>query len=158
MQPLIIFGTRNREEDKGSGDFFCPHCNEKRRYNRKRVRNYFSLYFVPLIPLGKGQEYVQCQFCSMAFQPEVLDMTIKPKRKIRPLAEQLNTLKDRLESGVPVEYVIADLTAAGLDRDLANENVNRMIGEVRRICPTCNLTYAGNVMTCAEDGTALVDA
>ncbi len=160
MQPLIIFGARPRVTSVDSGTFLCPNCStsrdQQRRYERKRSRNYFTLYFVPLVPLGNGQEFIECQNCQTAFDPTVLDVNFKPKRRVLPLAQQLNTLQQRLQDRTPIEYAVADLTAAGLDHDLAQENVRRAIGEARRQCPECNLTYAPTVERCAEDDTPLV--
>jgi len=152
----IIFGTGPRRENMDSGEFYCPHCQTTRQYKRQRVRNYFRLYFIPLIPLGDSQEIIECETCGMAFAPRVLEMNApQPKRKARPLAKQLNTLEETLRGGAPVEYVVAELTAAGLDRDLANENVARVLGDDRVQCPQCGLTYARGVSQCAEDGTPL---
>lgn len=156
MQP-IIFGTGPRRERVDEGEFFCPHCQTTRHYERLNVRNYFRLYFIPLIPLGDGREVVVCTTCNNGFDPQVLLMEKpKPKRELRSLAVQLNTLENRLRSGTPIEYAIADLTAAGLDRDLAQDNVDRVIGTARKSCPQCGLTYTADVMTCAEDGATLV--
>ncbi len=161
MQPLILFGTRPRETDLGKGEFYCPACSvareDKRVYKRKQVRNYFTLYFVPIIPLGDADEYVICQHCGVAHPPDVLEREFIPKRRILPLAQQLNTLRERLEDGLPVEYAVADLTAAGLARDMAQDNVRQAIGTARRACPTCGLTYAPAVPRCAEDDTPLTD-
>ncbi len=155
MQPLI-FGTGPRRERVDEGDFFCPHCQADRRYDRVRVRNFFRLYFVPLIPIGDEHEIIVCQTCGTGFDPQILTMDVpKPKRKVQPLAVQLNTLEERLRAGTPIEYAVADLTAAGLDRDLANDNVERVIGAERVSCPECGLTYAAGVSACAEDGAAL---
>jgi hypothetical protein len=159
MQPFIIFGTYPHTTIVSKGKFYCPHCSvekgDQRQYERKKVRNYFSLYFVPMVPLGAGQEFVVCQFCGNVWQPNVLDMTFKPKRRIIPLADQLNTLETRLRDGTPIEYAVADLTAAGLDRDVAQQNVQQVMGDGRKHCPDCGLTYADNVEHCAEDDTPL---
>lgn len=159
MQPLIIFGTRGRETSEGKGKFYCPNCSvtrdDERVYERKKRRNYFSIYFVPLVPLGSGDEYVVCQNCGTAFAPDIVDANFTPKRRIAPLAQQLNTLKQRLEEGTPVEYAVADLTAAGLERNVAQENVRQVIGQQRRACPDCGLTYAASVERCVEDNTPL---
>lgn len=155
MQPLIIFGARPRVTTLDNGTFICPNCSEsssqERRYEHKRSRDFFTLYFVPVIPLGNGQEYIECQHCGVVFEPSVLDVNFKPKRRVLPLAQQLNSLESRLRDGLPIEYAVADLTAAGLDHDLATENVRRAIGVARKQCPECNLTYADSVEHCTED-------
>lgn len=68
----------------------------------------------------------------------------------------MNTLKPRLEEGYPVEFMVRDLTAARLDRDLAIKAVDDAIGSRRKKCPNCRLTYAANITGCRECGTQLV--
>ena len=48
---LIIFGTRGVTYSVATGEFHCPSCAIKRGYDHKRVRRFFTLYFIPLIPL-----------------------------------------------------------------------------------------------------------
>jgi len=75
---LIIFGTRGVTYSAGQGEFWCPSCREKRRYDHKRVRRFFTLYFIPIIPLDMLGEYVECDHCRDTFTPEVL--TIDPDK------------------------------------------------------------------------------
>ncbi len=69
---MIIWGIRGREKVLREGTFFCPHCNTNRPYKLKRSGNYFSLFFIPLIRLQKGHEFVECQVCKNRFEPSVL--------------------------------------------------------------------------------------
>jgi tellurite resistance protein len=69
---LIIFGTRGVTTTAESGDFFCPACDKKRRYDHKLVRRFFTLYFIPLIPMGTVGEYIECQTCRGTYKPAVL--------------------------------------------------------------------------------------
>jgi hypothetical protein len=62
----------------------------------------------------------------------------------------LNAIKTRLDKGYSVEYVIRDLTAEGLDRDIAENTVRMAIGDARKVCPQCGLTYAGSVQKCPD--------
>lgn len=157
MLPIFfVFGSRPRTTETGRGNFVCPHCQQERPYVQNKMQNYFTLYFVPLIPLGNGQEVVECLHCGHVFEPEVLNMNIKIKRKVRPLADQLNTLRQDLERGLAFEYAVADLTAAGLDRDIATENVIRMTGENLNICKTCGLHYIDTLNRCPDDDTVLL--
>jgi hypothetical protein len=153
---MIIFGTRVRHKVLGEGQFFCPKCQAQRHYQHKKASRYFALYFVPVIPMGELSEYIECQTCGAAFEPRVLQMEAPPLRPAAAdLATQLNTLPDRLAAGVPVEYLIRDLTAAGLDRDLALDMTTRHLGETRKTCAACGLSYAASVKVCAECGQAL---
>lgn len=150
---MIIFGFGARTHKTGSGQFACPRCGVPRSYTRKKARRYFTLYFIPLIPLGELGEFIECDVCHTAYPLAVLDHKAKPAP--RALADQLNALKGVLEGGTPVEYALRDLTAAGLDREVARQSVRAAIGTARRECPQCQLHYAANVSTCKECGTIL---
>jgi len=69
---MIIFGTSGITSVQRRGSFHCPACGAGATYQEKVVRRYFSLFFVPLIPLHKVGEYVQCDRCGGSFKPEVL--------------------------------------------------------------------------------------
>ncbi len=151
---MIIFGMGPRTKTTGTGTFFCPHCRVSRNYERKEGRNYFSLYFIPLIPLGKPQTFIECSTCHVTFAAEVLSAKAPPVKA--DLVMHLNTLKTSLEQGTPVEYALRDLTVAGVDRDVALGLVKSAIGESRHTCPADGLSYAATVNTCRECGKELV--
>jgi DnaJ-domain-containing protein 1 len=69
---MIFFGTRGVRSNAGQGHFHCPSCRCQQPYKHKRVRRFFTLYFIPLIPLDSVGEYVECDTCSHTFEPEVL--------------------------------------------------------------------------------------
>ena len=145
---MIIFGTRNRFKTVGTGQFYCPRCQAQRNYERKQAKRYFTLYFVPLIPMGDLGEFVECQTCHMTYKTDVL--TMKPLPKPVSAVELLNSVKTRLLKGDSVEYVVRDLTAAGIERDVATSLVTSSIGDARKICKNCNLSYASDVTVCQE--------
>ncbi len=151
---MIIFGTRARSKVIGEGRFYCPRCEAQRPYVRKRATRYFSLYFVPVIPMGTLGEFVECQTCGTAFEPRVLDMKT-PRPAPAGLAQMLNALGERLAAGAPVEYVVRDLTAAGLERDIALDMVQKHLAAGEKTCDDCGLTYAASVATCTECGQPL---
>lgn len=64
----------------GTGQFHCPNCGGDREYKHQTARRFFTLFFVPVIPLDKVGEVVQCQTCRVRFDPAVLQ---------RPTAAQL---------------------------------------------------------------------
>lgn len=69
---VIIFGTRGVTTTPDRGEFFCPSCGSSQPYALKRVRRFFTLYFLPLIPLEKLGEYIRCDTCSGEFEAGVL--------------------------------------------------------------------------------------
>lgn len=145
---IIFFGTKVRKKTLGSGQFYCPRCQTTRPYLRQQGTRYFTIYFIPILPMGDIGEFVECGVCGGMFEPSVLDM--KLKNKPTTLAEMLNTLAARLEHGIPVEYMIRDLTAAGLELETARKAIDSAIGTARHYFPACSLTYAASVQTCRE--------
>ena len=75
---IIIWGTKGLTTRKGEGQFVCPACGSERRYLHKQVRRFFTLYFIPLIPLGIVGTYVECQGCSGTFDDVVLARALPP--------------------------------------------------------------------------------
>ncbi len=70
---MIIFGTRGVKSTIKSGEFHCPQCEISKPYRHRKVTKFFTLYFIPLIPLGSAGEYVECGTCMGTFIPRVLD-------------------------------------------------------------------------------------
>ncbi len=70
---MIIFGTTGITTTPEKGDFHCPTCQDKQPYKFKRVRRFFTLYFIPVIPLNKVGEYVECGKCKDTYNTAVLE-------------------------------------------------------------------------------------
>lgn len=152
---MIIFGTRARTRILDEGEFYCPQCRMARRYTRKQARPYFALYFVPVFPVGQGREFVECKTCGTAFEPGVLGLEA-PQQPV-DLATLLNGIKPRLAAGTPLDYILRDLTSAGLDYDVARATIDSQLGGADRShCPACGLTYTAAKTNCAECGGPLV--
>jgi hypothetical protein len=155
---IFIFGVNPRETVVAQGQFFCPHCEVERQYTLKHSRPYVSLYFIPLIPLGKEREIVQCQTCLRSFTPEVLStngLKEKSKRPPMSLSVLMNTAESRLQAGEPVEDLLREMTANGLDFDVAREFLGQYLKPQYGYCPNCSLTYHASVSNCAECGREL---
>jgi len=69
---MIIFGTRGITSTKETGPFNCPTCGDQRAYSRRSVRRFFTLYFIPLIPLDQVGDYIECLTCKQQYSDEVL--------------------------------------------------------------------------------------
>ncbi len=69
---MIIFGVRTRESAVGEGTFACPQCRTQQRFRHLVHKRWFTLYFIPLIPLGRRGEQVECQACFSRFAPEAV--------------------------------------------------------------------------------------
>lgn len=70
---MIIFGTRGRSHAIGRGQFFCPREGGDRAYEHKEARRWFTLYFIPLIPLDRLGDYIECTGCQSTYYTSVLE-------------------------------------------------------------------------------------
>jgi tetratricopeptide (TPR) repeat protein len=48
-------------------DAKCPRCGADGTLRGIRVRSWFTIFFVPLFPLGRGQRFTQCSKCGASF-------------------------------------------------------------------------------------------
>jgi len=86
---MIIFGTRGVTTTPESGQFYCPGCGGEASFRWKRVRRFFTLYFIPIIPLNKLGEYIECKECKGTYDPKVLEFD--PGSKILRMEAQYET-------------------------------------------------------------------
>jgi hypothetical protein len=83
---MIFYGSRGLTSTTDQGKFHCPRCGPGRQYELRQVRRWFTLYFIPLIPMNKTGEYVECKQCSGTFGPEAI--TYSPADAARKLLNQ----------------------------------------------------------------------
>ncbi len=69
---LIFFGLRVFYRTVGHGMFHCQRCGGDRPYRHKAGRRWFTLFFIPVIPLTRSGEHVQCAGCGTRYRMEVL--------------------------------------------------------------------------------------
>ena len=69
---MIIFGWRGITCTKQTAQFYCPACRAETTYQHRVIRNFFTLYFIPIIPLSVLGEYIECRECKTAFHPDLL--------------------------------------------------------------------------------------
>jgi hypothetical protein len=72
MLGLIIFGRRTMQRIAAHGTFDCPRCGPQRTYAHKQIKRWFTLYFIPVIPLGIAGEFVECSSCAATYGIEIL--------------------------------------------------------------------------------------
>ena len=71
---IIVWGWRVRFRTLGQGVFFCPSCGGDRHYNMQQGKRWFTLFWIPFIPLKDvGEPFVQCTTCRNAYKPAVLN-------------------------------------------------------------------------------------
>ena len=70
---FFIFGIGPKTKVVEKSQFVCPVCRSRSAYELKQQRNYFYLFFIPLIPLSKAKgEFVRCLNCGTEMSSIVL--------------------------------------------------------------------------------------
>lgn len=69
---IIIWGLRVVWSTIATGVFHCRKCGGDRNYRHRSGRRFFTLFFIPIIPLNKVGEHVQCVTCKTRYVTEVL--------------------------------------------------------------------------------------
>jgi hypothetical protein len=149
---IIIFGTKVRYKTISTGQFYCPQCKTKRDYELRKARNYFALYFIPIIPLGDAGEFVTCLTCGTNFQKDVLAIPLPTNT---PLDRFVREAQADLDGGTPIEMARQKLINTGLSRDLVEQVIGQAAGPDRKRCFADNLTYRSTVQRCAQCGAVL---
>jgi len=144
---MIIWGTKGREKEIGTGTFYCPRCDTQKPYTRKKVSKYFTLFFIPLFEIKELGEYLQCSECNTTYKPEVLNFS--------PLtAEQREVLKVKqdLASGTPYQMAQTKLINSGVEPEKAALIVNQASPDESQECDQCHLTYVSAISKCSNCG------
>lgn len=69
---LLVWGWRSLLKVLGVGEFHCPRCDADRSYRLVHPRRWFTVFWIPVIPLEWGEQYVSCDACKGAYRQEVL--------------------------------------------------------------------------------------
>ncbi|HEY8479551.1 MAG TPA: TerB family tellurite resistance protein [Spirillospora sp.] len=64
---LLVFGLTAMSRTVGGGTFHCPQCGGDRAYRRRAGRRWLTVFFVPVVPLWRLGEAVECRTCRGRF-------------------------------------------------------------------------------------------
>jgi len=115
---LIIWGIRVFFHTTAQGVFHCQRCGGDRQYRRRAGRRFFTLFFIPIIPLNKVGEHVQCTTCKTRYHVEVLNLPTAAQMQAALPAGMRAGATTMLRAGDPGsaaarQRAIAAITAAG---------------------------------------------
>jgi hypothetical protein len=143
--PIVIWGSRGLTSRLDSGNFYCPRCDGEAGYHLKQVREFFTLYFIPLFPIGGAQRYVECDRCGGTFEEAVLDM--EPPTEADRL---LGHLYNELQTGSSLEDVERRLVQMGMEEPRARTVVGQMAEGQTWACERCGDHYLNVVKKCTR--------
>jgi hypothetical protein len=147
--PIIIWGSRGITSTKETGEFYCPKCDSMEEYRLKQVRPFFTIYFIPLFPIGAATRYVECRCCRGTFREEVLDY--EPPSESDRLARRVY---EELRTGTSVEVLRRKLTDHGMKQTEADELLDKMCDGHAKQC-ACGHSFHPQVRKCSHCGEAV---
>jgi hypothetical protein len=98
---LIIFGLRVFFRTLAQGVFHCRRCGGDREYRHRAGRRWFTLFFLPVVPLNAVGEHVQCTTCKTRYVTDVLSQPTTAQMQAALPAGMRAAVSAMLRSGDP---------------------------------------------------------
>ena len=102
---LIIFGLRVFYRTIAQGTFHCRRCGGDRPYRHRAGRRWFTLLFVPIIPLSSVSQHVQCMTCRSRYVTDALSQPTTAQMQAALRAGMRAAASAMLRSGDPASAV-----------------------------------------------------
>jgi len=75
---LLLFGWTTRTKTLGTASFYCQNERGDHNYVLLEARRWFTLFFIPVIPLKVLGALVQCSSCGVQYDSGVLEQAAPP--------------------------------------------------------------------------------
>jgi hypothetical protein len=146
---LLIWGWRTRFKVLSEGAFHCPSCGGDRHYAHKQARRWFTLFFIPLIPLKVLGELVECQTCSQGYDQRILALPTSAAlgeqltAATREAAVQLLRIDDSPSARMAAVLALSHVsdtawTEATVDADVRHLDVAQLSSRLRQLGEVMN--------------------
>jgi hypothetical protein len=87
---VVFLGLGFHFRVTGRGSLHCQRCGGDRQYRQCAGRRWLHVFFLPLIPLDRITEHVQCTTCATRYRNEVLALpTSAQMRSVLPSATRM---------------------------------------------------------------------
>lgn len=143
---MIIWGSRARNKRLDGGRFHCPNEGGDRDYDLMEARRWFTLFFIPLLPLKVLGQFVACRSCGASYEPQVLTLPTTAEMEDRLTTalrhvvvamltadEVVDDAERRAALEVMQRFGQRPYTAEELGRDLATLEVGALDDEVAEL-------------------------
>ena len=127
---MIVIGTMGIPFTRDKGTFYCPRCRDDVPFRARHVRRFLTVYFIPLIPLDKMEEYVECLKCKNRFPREALTHNREQATRafhgyVRHTLALLAAADDEISAAeiATFQELIRRLTGHSLSHDEANQEL-----------------------------------
>ena len=66
---IIVYGTKNKIKNLGIvGKYECSRCNNISDLQFMSSQQWFTLFWIPIFPISKKKEFMQCPICHQNYQ------------------------------------------------------------------------------------------
>ena len=90
---ILIWGWKPVSKAIDNGVFYCPNEAGDRHYDLMNAKRWFTVFFLPLIPLDELGQYVECRHCHSQYDTAVLELP------------STSDVTDRLQAGLRAAIV-----------------------------------------------------
>jgi hypothetical protein len=98
---LGLIGVRFYFKTTGQGTVHCYRCGGDRPYRRCTGRRWFQVLLIPVIPLDRIGEHLQCRICRTRYRLEVLSIPTSAAMQVALPAGALAAVTMMLQAGDP---------------------------------------------------------
>jgi len=98
---LGLIGARLYLKTTGHGTVHCYRCGGDRPYRRCTGRRWFQVLMIPLVPLDRVPEHLQCRICRTRYRVEVLSIPTSAAMQVALPAGALAAVTMMLQAGDP---------------------------------------------------------
>lgn len=104
MLGFIIFGWPTKQKHIGAtSPGYCDHCANHALFHLHKTRMWFSLFWVPLFPLGRANYFLSCEICGAGIELEKHEA-----KKAKELVEKTKARASEQISQAEYDEQIAD--------------------------------------------------
>ena len=87
---MVFLGLGFHFRVTGRGSLHCQRCGGDRKYRQCAGRRWLHVFFLPVVPLDRITEHVQCTTCGTRYRKEVLALpTSAQMRAVLPAATRM---------------------------------------------------------------------
>jgi tetratricopeptide (TPR) repeat protein len=108
---FIIFGTRTMIRNNGAAvQAVCPSCRQQTMFQPKSARPWFTLYFIPIFPVGAKRTFSECMNCRMQFRltPQELSQrtSASQQQQMQQAIQMYNSLRTSPANSVTLNNLL----------------------------------------------------
>lgn len=106
---FVIFGWPEKFKDLGAAmPGYCPHCDNDAWLSLIKRRRWLSLFFIPVIPLGRADHYLTCSICGAAVElrgkePKNLQQCVRATEALETGRITEQEYQARLDAALPAQ-------------------------------------------------------